>query len=104
MGKFCGKIGFLGQAETSPGVWSDVITERIYYGDVKKQSRKYQNVDGVDDTFTLRNTFSIIADSYANENLHVMKWIEYAGIKWSIKSIDIDRPRLEIIIGGEYHG
>ena len=42
MNKFSGKIGFATEVESKPGVWTENITERTYYGEVLLNSRKLQ--------------------------------------------------------------
>lgn len=106
MARFCGKIGFVKTIETSsPGVYrdSDPI-ERTYYGTVTKDNRRWEHGTGLNDNLTINNAFSIVADSYALDNLYAMKYLIYQGVKWKITSIDIERPRLTLCIGGIYNG
>lgn len=105
MSKFYGAIGFcVDQNEVRPGVFQDVIEERYYYGDVLHN--KYQNGsgEGLNDDITLTNDFSIIADEYAIRHCHIIKHITWHGIKWKVKSVNLDNlPRLILSIGGVYH-
>ena len=44
MAKYYGAIGFATQKEVSPGIWKDIIEERIYRGDIGIQSAyRYSN-------------------------------------------------------------
>lgn len=104
MAKFYGAIGFAVNTETSPGVWKDVITERNYKGDVLKISRREEQRESLNPNLTINNRISVIADAFANENIFAMRYIIWMGSKWSITSVEVERPRLLLTIGGVYHG
>lgn len=105
MAKFAGKIGFSETFEDEPGVWKERIIERNYYGDILKQSRRWESASNTtNDTPTIQNTFSILADSFMYENCYAMRYISYLGQNWKIASVTIDRPRISITIGGLYNG
>lgn len=103
MAKFYGKIGFAEMAESAPGVWVENITEREYYGDVNRNIRRLQTGMGLNDDISVSNEISIVADPYANENFHSMRYVRYMGAKWKISSVDVQYPRLILTLGGEYN-
>lgn len=104
MGKWYGVIGYIKPEQTSPGVYSDVVTERNYYGDIIRQSRGWSNPsDGTNDNLTLNNQISILADSFASDNAGYMRYITIMGAKWKISNIEIQYPRLVLTIGGLYN-
>ena len=43
MPKFYGKIGYLMTVETEPGIWTERLVERPYYGDLTRLSKSTQN-------------------------------------------------------------
>ena len=49
MAKFYGKVGYLSTEETSPDVYSEVLTERLYKGDVLRNQKRYQASEGLND-------------------------------------------------------
>lgn len=102
MARYCGKIGFATQVETKPGIWEDVIEDRVYKGDVLRNSRRNENSSGINDNFALSNSFSIISDAYLYSHIPAMRYLEYLGSKFKIVSADIDRPRVTIGVGGVY--
>lgn len=104
MAKFYGVIGFAETVETEPGLWVEEITERRYFGDVLRNIGKYQTSGGVNDDITIDNQISIVADPYANQNFHYMRYVEFMGTKWKITNIEVQYPRLTLSIGGEYNG
>ena len=104
MAKFYGTIGFSDTVESKPGVWEEVITERNYYGDVVRSVRRYQSGDKVNDNLDISNEISIVADPFANENFHSMKYVAFMGTKWKITSVEVEFPRrLKLTIGGVYN-
>lgn len=104
MARFSGKIGYATTVETTPGVWTDVIVERQYYGDLTRHSRKWGSSDSINDNIIFSQDISIVADPYLYANAHNMRYVTFQGIKWKITNFEIDRPRVRISMGEEYHG
>lgn len=104
MAKWFGKIGYGETVETKPGVWTEQITEREYYGDLIRNSRRLQSVaDKVNDDINISNQLSIVSDPYANENFHSMRYAEFMGSKWKITDVEVQYPRLTLTLGGVYN-
>ena len=103
MTKFFGKIGYAMTKETKPGVWTDQIIEHEYYGDLLRNSYRFQTSDKVNDDVLIANEFSIIADSFAKDNFHLMRYIEFEGTKWKITNVEVRYPRLNLTVGGIYN-
>lgn len=104
MAKYYGSIGYAETVETVPGIWEEKIIERKYYGDVYKNTRLLQNSGGVNDNINIANQISIIADPYANQNFHAMRYVEFMGSNWKITNVEVQFPRLVLTIGGLYNG
>ena len=103
MGKFYGKVGYLTLVETRPGVWTEEIVEKNYYGDISKKMSKWQVGEGLNDDKAYSAEISIVADAFAYENFSNIKYIEFMGAKWKVNSIEIQRPRLILTMGGFYN-
>ena len=104
MAKFYGAIGYVETVETSPGVWEEQITERNYYGELVRNTSRFQVSDQVNDNVNIANEISIIADPFATQNFHAMRYIEFMGAKWKITNVEVRYPRLILTIGGVYNG
>jgi hypothetical protein len=104
MAKFYGVIGYAETTETTPGVWTEVITERTYSGDVIKDTRRLQTGEGVNDNIVVDNRLSIIADPFAYQNFHAMRYIKWMGTSWKVTNVEVQRPRLLLTFGGVYNG
>ena len=103
MSKWYGKIGYAENVEYEPGNWEEEITERPYYGDTYRNTRLLQNSDGVNDNINIANQISIVADPYANQNFHKMRYVEFMGTRWKVTNIEVQYPRLILTIGGQYN-
>lgn len=104
MGKWFGKIGYAVTEETTPGVWVEQITERNYYGDIIRNTRRLQTSDKLNDDINVSNEISIVADPFARDNFHAMRYIEFMGTRWKVSSVEDQYPRLILSLGGEYNG
>lgn len=104
MGKWFGRIGYAEQLETTPGVWEEKIVERNYYGDVVRNYRKLESSGEVNDNINVSMEISIVADPYAIQNFHAMRYIEYMGSLWKLSNVEVNYPRLILQIGGLYNG
>lgn len=101
--KFYGTIGYAVMGEIRPGVWGEVVTERTYYGDLTRNMSQKQSSDSLNDNLNISNQISIVADPYAYENFHAMRYVEFMGAKWKISSVEVQYPRLILTVGGVYN-
>lgn len=104
MAKFYGAIGYAVTEETKPGVWTEKIVEHAYYGDLTRNTRRLQSADQLNDNIDVANEISIVADPFANENFHSMRYVEFMGAKWKVTSVEVQYPRLILTLGGVYNG
>lgn len=103
MAKFYGPVGYAEQVETAPGVWTEQITERLYYGDLLRNTRKFQTSDTLNDDLNVANEISILADPFAYQNFHRIRYVTFMGAKWKVSNVEVQYPRLILTIGGVYH-
>lgn len=103
MAKFYGAIGYAETVKGKPGVYKDKITERMYHGDLIRNTRRLQTADQLNDNINVANEISIVSDPFANENFHSMRYVEFMGAKWKITNVEVQYPRLILTIGGVYN-
>ena len=103
MAKFFGKIGYAVSVEMNPGVWGEQITEREYFGDLIRNTRRLQASDKLNDDINISNEISIVADPFAYQNFHYMRYVEFMGAKWKISNVEVQYPRLILTVGGVYN-
>lgn len=104
MARFCGKVGYVETVETAPGIWTEQITERKYFGDVVSNRRTLYDGESINSNVNISNSISIVADAYAYKNIANIRYVEWQGCKWVASSVDVERPRLTISIGDLYNG
>lgn len=104
MAKFFGPIGYAVTSEAAPGVWTDIVTEHNYYGDIIKTVSKIKEGDQVNDNLAIENRISIVADMFAYDNFQAMRYVKWMGVLWKITSVEVQRPRLILSIGTVYNG
>lgn len=104
MARYCGTIGYAVPTETSPGVIDEIIVTRKYYGDVLRNARRLQSADQLNDNIKVNNEISIVADQFAIQNFHMMRYAEFMGANWKIDNVEVKHPRLVLTLGGVYNG
>lgn len=104
MAKYYGSVGYANSTEPNPGVVVEEITTREYYGDVLYNTRRLENSGEVNDDINVSNKISIVADPYALDNFWKIRYATFMGQKWKVKSVDVERPRLILTLGGLYNG
>ncbi|MBQ1413421.1 MAG: hypothetical protein IIY93_09565 [Clostridia bacterium] len=103
MAKWFGHIGFVRTVETAPDVWQEQKEERAYYGDLTRNSRRWQSSGKLNDNVMISNEISVISDPFAFENAQYLRYVTFAGAKWTISSVEAQYPRLVLTIGEVYH-
>ena len=106
MAKWFGKVSYSAeQTETAPGVWTPDIVVREYYGDIIRNNTRWSmNSESTNDDLTVNCQISIVADPFAINEFHSMKWIEFMGVKWKVTSVEPQPPRLLLTLGGCWNG
>lgn len=103
--KWYGQIGFVKSVPSAHSKWTNEETIREYQGDVFRDSYQWSpNQDSTNDDFTVNHQISIVADPYACTNCHFIKWVEFMGARWKVKSFEVKPPRLVLTIGGVWNG
>lgn len=104
MAKFYGVIGYAATVQTEPGIYEEQIIETEYVGDVLRNTRRLREGSKINDDITISNQISIIADPYASNNFHAMRYVTFMGAKWKVSEVDVQYPRLILTLGGLYNG
>lgn len=104
MAKFCGIVGYSETTETSPDVWTESITEKPYFGDVLRNTRRWQSGENLNDNLVVNNQISIVADAYAYEHFSAIRYVKWHEVLWKVTNVEVQRPRLLLTVGGVYNG
>jgi hypothetical protein len=104
MTRFFGRIGYGETLENAPGVFVDNIIEYSYYGDVIRNARNLQAGENLNPDLSVQNSISVVADAYANEHFFAIRYVEWAGVLWTVSSVEVQSPRLLLRLGEVYNG
>ena len=106
MARFHGEVGYGTTVETPPGsgVWVDNIVEIAYFGDVIRNSRKLDEGESLNSDISVSNSITIVADQYAIDLFFLIKYVRWAGVLWTVTSVEVQRPRLTLRLGSVYNG
>jgi hypothetical protein len=104
MARFFGRVGYGETEETAPGVNTDKIVEMSYYGDVVRNQRNLTQGDNLNNDLSVQNSISIVADAYANEHFFAIRYVEWAGVLWTVTDVEVQWPRLLLRLGEVYNG
>ena len=103
MAKYFGALGYGVTRETAPDVYRETIEERNYYGDITRNSRRWETGQRLNDNLELDNVVSIVADPFALRHFSQIRYVVWNGVKWKVKSVETQYPRLILTIGGVWN-
>lgn len=66
--------------------------------------RRLESDQKVNFDLAVSNSISVVADAYANENFHAIRYIRWMGSLWIVTTVEVQRPRLLLELGGVYNG
>lgn len=104
MAKYICEIGFREDQKVHPGIWKEVISEKRYVCEILQNIKRYETGNKINDDLTINNRFSIIADAYAYQNFFAIRYLTWMGTKWKVNTVEVQRPRLILTVGGVYNG
>lgn len=103
MAKYYGSIGYAIHEEKAPGVYVETIIEKQHHGDITRLMRRLQETTKLNEDIVLTNEISILADPFATQNFHTIRYATYMGVKWKVERVDVAYPRLNLSLGGVYN-
>lgn len=104
MARFYGAVGYIDEVETAVDTFVPKPIERMYKGDLVRNNRKLENGTDINDNVNISNQISIVADPYANNHIHDMRYVKWRGTAWKVTNVDVEPPRLILSLGGVYNG
>lgn len=101
-------FGFIGFATTvaadDDDVYKEQIESRPYFGDWEKRTVNAQSAEKLTKDIKLGGQLSIVADEFAENFMHLIRYAEWRGVKWEVTSVEPRYPRLILTLGGVYNG
>lgn len=102
MAKYAGNVGYIMTEETEQGVFEPVVTEKFLRGNMLNTTSRSETDNKVNENIRLTQRISVLADAFALSNFMYIRYVWYAGIRWSVNSVELARPRLILNVGGPY--
>ena len=111
MARYKATLGFretyekLDEEGNPTSIWVEKVINRPYKADVLTNGyRNQSNENSAVDDYKINNKLSVLAcDAFVISHLNSIIYCEWLGVKWKVTSVDIQRPRLIVSLGGEYH-
>ena len=103
MAKWHGKIGYAKMIETSPGITEEKIITYEYRGDLNRNTRRLQGSNELNDNIVVANEISIVADPFARDNFHDIRYVEFMGTNWKVSNVEVQYPRLILTLVGKHN-
>ena len=106
MARFHGKVGYGTSVEepSGSGNWVDRVFEFPYSGNVLRESKREEGSSHLNQDISVGSRVSILADQYAVDNFHKIKYVCWMGALWTVTSVEYKRPRLILSLGSIYNG
>ena len=104
MARFHGNVGFSIPYESEPGIFTDQMVERSYFGTIVQHTRRWEKGEGLNDDLTLENRISILADDYAYQHCSGIKYVCWMNARWKVNSMKVEHPRILLSLGGVWNG
>lgn len=103
--RYSGMIGFAPtKNKGDDDIWSEKIEEHPYKGDIVRHSYNAQNVEKLTDDVQVNMQISIVANEFAYNFMHLIRYATWRGVKWRVTSVEPQYPRLLLSLGGVYNG
>lgn len=103
--RYYGLIGFgttVNQGDDD--VYKEEIEARPYMGDVVRHVYNMQSSDKLTKDIQVNMQISILADEFAVNFMHLIRYAEWRGVKWQVTAVEPQYPRLVLSLGGVYNG
>lgn len=105
MSRYYGTLGFVETMEEpeGSGVWKPVVTEHPYFGELVRNTHRWQNGVSTNDDLAISNELLVTLDGYVTVHLPFLRYVEFMGAYWKVTSVQVESPHLRLTIGGVYN-
>ena len=104
MARFYGEVGYVADVEGAADVITEEPIERKYKGNIERNSRRLSDGMSINDSVSVSNSISIVADPYALSHFHSIRYVRWSGVCWKVANVEVQYPRLLLTLGGVYNG
>lgn len=104
MSRFRGPIGInRGPREIAPGIFEAIIEEVTVNGEMRNLSARWSQ-QSANESLVAKHVLSVVTPEKSDIDFNAVVYIEWQGRQWSVTSIQYNRPRVELTLGGLYNG
>lgn len=98
------RIGYGQSEEVRPGISEDVITEVEKFAEVLQRTEAFTVEGRIIPEYKTTTSVSVLSDGPVKVNYSNLRYVFYAGERWTITSVVAQPPRMTIFIGEVYNG
>ena len=102
--RYSGKLGLVEQLEVRPGIWEEVVTEVPVLGTVRQRTEVLTGEGTVLPEYGTTTSISVPARGVGPQDNSMIRYVTYKGLRWQIRSIVDEPPRIVIYVGEVYRG
>lgn len=102
--RYSGFLGIVEQTEVKPGVWEETVTEIPVLGDLMQRTETLIMGDQILPGYGTNMSVSVHARGIGPRDNSSIRYVTHAGVRWEIRSIIEQPPRIVLYFGEEYHG
>lgn len=107
MPKFYDAVGYVEERQGTgehEGIVDYVPIEKYRFGDVLRNTRKWEGGSDILNNLRINNQISIMASEYDYAHFGDIRYVKWMGQCWTVTNVEVQRPRLLLTIGGVYNG
>lgn len=97
-------LGLAEEQEVRPGISEDVITESPKLAEVKQRTEAFTVEGEIIPRYRTTTSVSVLSDGVIKPDYSNLRYVLYAGVRWSISTVTHEPPRMTIFIGEVYNG
>jgi len=102
--RYSGFLGVVEEIEVRPGIWEDRITEREVLGTMRTRTETHAVEGEIHPKLSSTRSVSVGALGIGPRDNSSIKYVTYAGKRWTLSSIVDEPPDIRLYFGEEYHG
>jgi hypothetical protein len=98
------KLGVSVPQEVRPGIWEDVITELPKLAEIDQRTEAFNVGESIIPEYRTTTSVSVLSGGAIQVNYSDLRYVLYAGVRWSVSSAAVDYPRMKLYLGEVYNG